>query len=117
MHELSISRAIVETANRHAAAGRVLSVRVAIGALRQVLPDSLRFYFEIVARGTACDGALLDTLLVPARMRCACGEEWELADVCFTCPRCGGAEVTVVSGEELCVDSIEVEEARCTAPR
>jgi len=117
MHELSISRAIVETANRHAAAGRVLSVRVAIGALRQVLPDSLRFYFEIVARGTACDGALLDTRLVPARMECACGEAWELEDVCFRCPCCGGAEVTVVSGEELCVDSIEVEEARCTAPR
>ena len=117
MHELSISRAIVETANRHAAAGRVLSVRVAIGALRQVLPDSLRFYFEIVARGTACDGALLDTHLVPARMRCACGEEWELADVCFTCPRCGGAEVTVLCGDELCVESIEVEEERCIAPR
>ena len=117
MHELSISQAIVETANRHAGARRVVSVRVAIGALRQVLPGSLRFHFEIVSRGTACEGALLDTLLVPARMRCACGEEWELADVCFTCPRCGGAEVTVVSGEELCVDSIEVEEERCTAPR
>ena len=117
MHELSISRAIVETANRHAAAGRVLSVRVAIGALRQVLPGSLRFYFEVVSRGTACEGALLDTLLVPARMRCVCGEEWELEDVSFRCPRCGGADVTVVCGDELCVDSIEVEEARCTAPR
>ena len=92
-------------------------VRVAIGALRQVLPGSLRFHFEIVSRGTACEGALLDTLLVPARMRCACGEEWELADVCFRCPRGGGAEVTVVCGEELGVESIVVEEVRCTAPR
>ena len=123
MHELSISRAIVETASRHAGARRVVSVRVAIGALRQVLPGSLRFYFEVVSRGTACEGALLDTLLVPARMRCACGEEWELADVCFRCPRCGGAEVTVACGDELCVDSIEVEEEigveeeQCTAPR
>jgi hydrogenase nickel incorporation protein HypA/HybF len=117
MHELSISRAIVETASRHAGAGRVVSVRVAIGALRQVTPSSLHFYFEIVSRGTACEGALLDTCLSPARMRCTCGEEWELADVCFRCPRCAGAEVTVVSGEELCVESIEVEEERCTAPR
>jgi hydrogenase nickel incorporation protein HypA/HybF len=117
MHELSITRAIVETVSRHAGARRVASVRVAIGALRQVSPDSLRFYFEIVSRGTACEGALLDTRLLPARVRCACGEEWELADVCFRCPRCGGAEVTVVCGEELCVESIEVEEERCTAPR
>jgi hydrogenase nickel incorporation protein HypA/HybF len=117
MHELSISRAIVETASRHAGARRVVSVRVTIGALRQVLPGSLRFYFEVVSRGTACEGALLDTRPLPARMRCACGEEWELADVAFRCPRCGGAEVTVVCGDELCVDSIEVEEERCTAPR
>jgi len=117
MHELSISRAIVETASRHAGDRRVVSVRVAIGALRQVLPGSLRFYFEIVSRGTACEGALLDTLRVPARMRCTCGEEWELADVCFRCPRCGGGEVNVVCGDELCVDSIEVDEERCTAPR
>jgi hydrogenase nickel incorporation protein HypA/HybF len=117
MHELSISRAIVETASRHAGAGRVVSVRVAIGALREVTPGSLRFYFEVVSRGTACEGALLDTLLLPARMRCACGEEWELDEVCFRCPRCAGAEVTVVCGEELCVESIEVEEERCIAPR
>ena len=117
MHELSISRAIVETASRHAGAGRVVSVRVAIGALRQVTPGSLRFYFEIVSRGTACEGALLDAHVLPARMRCACGEEWELADVYFSCPCCGGAEARVVCGEELCVESIEVEEERCTAPR
>ena len=117
MHELSISRAIVETASRHAGAGRVVSVRVAIGALRQVTPSSLHFYFEIVSRGTACEGALLDTRPLPARMRCACGEEWELADVSFHCPRCGGPDVTVVCGDELSVDSIEVEEERCTAPR
>ena len=117
MHELSISRAIVETASRHAGAGRVVSVRVAIGALREVTPGSLRFYFEIVSRGTACEGALLDTRLLPARMRCACGEQWELDDVCFRCPRCGGGEVTVACGDELRVDSIEVEEEQCTAPR
>ena len=60
MHELSLSSAIVETVERHADGRRVTVVSMRIGALRQVVPDSLAFYFEIVARGTVCEGARLD---------------------------------------------------------
>jgi hydrogenase nickel incorporation protein HypA/HybF len=117
MHELSLSRAILDTADRHAAGRRVVRLSVTIGTLRQVVPDSLVFYFKILARGTVCEGALLQPRLVPARLRCACGEEWELAELSFRCPRCVGAEVTVLDGDELRVDSIEVEETSCIAPR
>lgn len=117
MHELSIGMAIVDAAVRHAGGRRVMAVRVRTGALRQVVPDSLDFCFGIVAAGTACEGALLEQQLVPARLECAgCGHEWELLELSFLCPRCGGQEVSVVSGEELEVESIEVEEeAGCTA--
>ena len=80
MHELSISSAIVDTALRHAAGRRVTEVSVQVGALRQVVPDSLAFYFEIVARDTACDGARLELELIRAWMRCpTCGHEWDPA--------------------------------------
>ncbi len=111
MHELSISRAILETASRHAEGRRVVSLILSIGALRQVVPDTLQFYFGIVSRSTVCEGALLEPRLVPARLRCACGQEWELSDVSFRCPRCGSGEVTVLDGEQLCLESIEVVEA------
>jgi len=117
MHELSISRSILDTALAHADGRRVLLINMTIGALRQVVPDSLAFYFEIVSRGTVCEGARLRTRLEPARLRCACGEEWELEGPSFRCPRCAGGQVTVLDGDELSVDSIEVEEATCTAPR
>jgi hydrogenase nickel incorporation protein HypA/HybF len=117
MHELSLSRAIVETATRHAGARRVVLVSVTIGALRQVAPKSLTFYFEIVARGTVCEGAVLEARLLPARMRCACGEEWELQETSFRCPACGGGQTSILDGDQLSVDSIEVEEEiACTAP-
>ncbi|MGH2858700.1 MAG: hydrogenase maturation nickel metallochaperone HypA, partial [Solirubrobacteraceae bacterium] len=60
MHELSLSGAIVDTAVRHARGRRVTLVSLRVGALRQVVPDSLAFYFEFVARGTLCEGARLE---------------------------------------------------------
>jgi hydrogenase nickel incorporation protein HypA/HybF len=118
MHELSLSQAIVETATRHAGACRVVLISVTIGALRQVVPGSLTFCFEIVARGTVCEGAVLEARLLAARMRCACGEEWELQEPSFRCPACGGGQTSILDGDQLSVDSIEVEEEiACTAPR
>ena len=59
MHELSISSAIVDTAIKHARGQRVTVVDVRLGRLRQVVPDSLAFYFDIVSRETPCEGAEL----------------------------------------------------------
>jgi hydrogenase nickel incorporation protein HypA/HybF len=116
MHELSISRAILDTATRHAAGRRVVLVSCSIGALRQVVPGSLTFYFQIVSQGTVCEGARLEARLVPAQLRCACGEAWELDELCFRCPSCGGRHVTVLDGDQLLLDSIETEEDPCIAP-
>ena len=116
MHELSISSAIVDTAVRHAAGRTVTRVDVRIGRLRQVVPASLSFCFGLVAKDTVCDGAALELEIVPARLRCAdCGHAWEIEVPAFRCPRCESADAEVVSGEELEVESIEVEEAECIA--
>ena len=118
MHELSVSAAVVDTAVRHAAGRKVTHVHLRVGALRQVVPDSLAFYFEIVARDTLCEGAVLEQELIGARLRCeSCKTEWEADAPAFRCPGCAGAAVTVVCGDELEVESIDVEqqEAACTA--
>jgi hydrogenase nickel incorporation protein HypA/HybF len=83
-----------------------------------VIPDSLEFYFEFVARGTVCEGARLDYELIEARLRCRpCGLEWGIEVPAFRCPTCGGSEVEVAGGNEFEVESIEVEEVECIAPR
>jgi hydrogenase nickel incorporation protein HypA/HybF len=118
VHELSVSTAVVDTAVRHADGRRVTVVRLRVGALRQVVPDSLAFYFDIVSRDTLCDGARLEQELVAARLRCEeCEIEWAVDAPAFRCPRCAGANVRVVCGEELEVESIDVheEEAACIA--
>jgi hydrogenase nickel incorporation protein HypA/HybF len=119
MHELSISSAVLATVEKHAAGRRVTAVTMTVGGLRQVVPESLEFYFGIVSRDTVCEGARLEQVLVPALVRCTdCGDERELDDLpLFLCPQCGG-RCEVVSGNELEVESIEVmdEEDACTAP-
>jgi len=135
MHELSVSSAIVDTALKHAAGRRISVVSLRLGKLRQVVPDSLSFYFEIVGRDTLCEGARLELELIDALMSCgSCGHEWDPApqpehgDVAgefpgagltlpqFRCPECEAAGASVVRGDELEVESIEVEDEAETTP-
>ena len=111
MHELSIAAAILRIACDHAGGRRVARVEVKVGHLRQVVPDSLAFAFALVAEGTAAEGAELALEEVPAAGRCrACGVETELDGFPFTCGRCGGLDLELLRGEELLVDSLELEE-------
>jgi hydrogenase nickel incorporation protein HypA/HybF len=137
MHELSLAIAIVELVDRHAAGRRVSSVSLRVGSLRQVVPASLEFHFGFAARGSLSEGARLEQEAVAALLRCAeCRTEWDPAPpraettedlvVSFRCPGCGSARFSVLAGEELEVESIEVvedegtrplhEEEQCTAP-
>jgi len=119
MHELSIARAVVAAVERHADGRAVEVVHLRVGTLRQVVPDSLDFYFGFVTDGTVCEGATLEIEVVPAALRCdACGAEWKLEEPLFRCA-CGSTHVEVVAGEELQVESIEIreEEVACIAPQ
>ena len=118
MHELSLSSAIVNTVVKHADGRRVTVVELRVGKLRQVIPDTLEFYFEFVARGTVCEGARLEQQVIDARLACnACGHEWEIEIPAFRCPECAGSDVGSPSGDEFEVEAIEVEEAECIAQR
>lgn len=118
MHELSLSGAVLNTVLKHADGRRVSLVSLRVGRLRQVVPDTLEFYFQFVARETICEGARLEQEIVEASLRCsACEREWEIEIPAFRCPTCGGAALEVASGNEFEVLSIEVEEVECTAPK
>ena len=115
MHELALAGAVIDTAERHAGGRRVTLVQLRLGELRQVVPDSLAFYFEHVARGTLCEGAALEYEIVTAHLGCAhCRAAWQLDEASFRCPQCGSADVAIEAGNEFEVESIEVEEPACT---
>jgi hydrogenase nickel incorporation protein HypA/HybF len=118
MHELSIAQSIAEIVCRHAAGRRVSKVELKVGRLRQVVPSSLSFSFELVAQGTVAEGAELEMHAVPAVAICReCDAETELHAFPFQCAACGGFDLRIVAGEELEVESIECEEETDDAPR
>ncbi len=78
MHELSIATAVIDTTLKHADGRKVSSVSVRAVRLRQVVPESLRFYFEIVARDTPCEGAALE-LIESRRASSSRGNGWPAA--------------------------------------
>jgi hydrogenase nickel incorporation protein HypA/HybF len=108
MHELAITRQIVEIACEHAAGGKIVRIVVEIGTLSAVLPDAVRFCFELCAEGTVAQGATLEIREIPGRGRCReCGGEVAMQRPFGRCS-CGCWNLEWLSGEELKIKEIEV---------
>jgi len=109
MHELGLALEVVDAVTSRAGGARVKRVVVEIGALAAVLPDALRFSFDLATEGTRAEGAILDIIERPGRARCrACRAELELTRPFGTCA-CGGSDLDWISGEELRIFEMEVE--------
>ena len=110
MHELSLCRAIAGVVKSHAGERRVDVVRVRVGALRQVVPDSLAFCWTIVRDDEDMPDAELELEFVTAEVHClSCGKQSEIESrFSVACPQCTSADVTVVHGEEFLVTSVDV---------
>ena len=89
--------------------GAVTVVHLKIGEMAGVSEDALRFAFDVMAKGTAAEGAELGVEKVPLRIRCrACAAEMRPADLVFLCPACGSPDIEIVAGREMEVDYIMV---------
>ena len=95
-------------AAQSAGASRVLKIRLRIGSLSGVVPDSLRFAFDVVCQGTMAEGATLEIEAVPAASWCAtCRAEFECADFFNECPRCHNVSGELRRGRELDIAAVE----------
>jgi len=115
MHEMGIAMQIVEIAAASIpadlAGARVETVNLKVGKLSAIVPDSLRFCFEAVAKDTALEGARLHITEIPVRAACNdCRSEWTIEQPAFKCPSCGSGDITLLTGRELDIESIELAE-------
>lgn len=98
-------------------ASRIREIHLVIGDLSSMVDDSVQFYFDLLADGTAADGAVLVFHREAAVLSCAaCGGTEEVRPpLPPACPRCGDLRVRVEGGQEFRVDSIDVEDPRMSS--
>jgi len=112
MHELPVTQSILQIALKHAneaGAKRVEDIHIVMGELSSSVDDSVQFYWDIIAKDTLAEGATLHFRRVPAEMQCQnCSEKFHPDDE-YLCPKCGGAQVKIVAGEEFYVEAIDVD--------
>ncbi len=115
MHELSITQSVVTAITQRMGDVPVRRVRLEIGRLSGLVPDSVRFCFELVTAGTSCEGALLEIDEPAGRAHCrTCDADFDTTEVLPLCD-CGSADVATLGGTELRIKEVEVTET-CVPP-
>lgn len=108
MHELALMRSLVDTVEARRPEGRVVVVRLEVGRLSCVLPDALRFCFDLCARGSVLEGAELEIAEIQGRASCrTCGREGPIEPPVPLCP-CGSSDLDILAGSELRLKELEV---------
>lgn len=115
MHELAVSQALVEQVetviDQHGATQASL-IRVRIGPLAGVVPELLASAFPLAAAGSRMEHAELEFSHTPIQVHCqTCGAETEAAMNRLVCGACGDWHTQVISGDELLLESVELETA------
>ncbi|HCY85490.1 MAG TPA: hydrogenase maturation nickel metallochaperone HypA [Desulfobacteraceae bacterium] len=113
MHEMGIAEQLVQIAldaiPEDMENPRVEILNLRIGKLASVVEHSLTFCLEIVTKDTPLEGVRLVIEEVPIVIRCqSCSREWEADTPMFKCPDCSDAKVTLISGREIEISSMEL---------
>ena len=112
MHEMTIAQNLIEIIKdemiRHDARA-LKSVRLRIGKLSAISPESLSFCFEVMTSGTEMDGAELIIDIITLKGMCrVCEKTFEIQDYAFECPHCGSSNIETVAGQDLSIVEMEV---------
>jgi hydrogenase nickel incorporation protein HypA/HybF len=114
MHELGIAQSVLESvaveAARHNGA-KPTKIALRIGELAAVDPEALRFAFEAITKDTELEGLQLEIENCPRRHRCLeCQTEFTVREFDFQCPQCGSMRSESISGDELEMVYLELDE-------
>jgi hydrogenase nickel incorporation protein HypA/HybF len=114
MHEMGIANSVLEAVRTEMGlhpGTYPCKVGVRIGEMAAIDQAALRFCFEAIILETDLASLELGIEVCPRRHRCLiCGHEFNVRDYDSRCPRCATFETTCISGDELELAYLEVEE-------
>jgi hydrogenase nickel incorporation protein HypA/HybF len=108
VHELGITRNIVSICGERAGGRRVSRVKLEIGQLSAVVPEAIRFCFDVVSQGSPVEGARLEIVEIAGLGRCRrCRLSVELTSHSYRCQACQSLDVELIAGDELSIKEME----------
>ena len=112
MHEVSIMEDAIALAIERAIeqqATRIHRLVLRIGAQSGVVPEALRFAFDITIAGTIAQEATLEIEIIPVICQCPqCQKVFQPEDIIYECPDCGSICSQTRQGREIELASLEV---------
>jgi hydrogenase nickel incorporation protein HypA/HybF len=115
MHERSLARAILHAAVAAAQErrpGRLAAVSIAVGEFSGVEPVLLQSAWDEESAQLLGGAVEFQMQVVPLEAECqSCRQVFRVNGFHFRCPLCDNADVQIVRGEELTLQSVTVEAA------
>lgn len=114
MHELYLAESILNIVQEYAAkhcCKKVNAVLLSCGSLSCIEPKALQFAFEMQAKGTIAENAVLEFKILLAAIHCfSCQKDIVVNSFTGACPNCGNWELNLSAGtEELKILEIDVD--------
>lgn len=113
MHEVSIAEQIKEVVIQKLKENnckKVRSINLLIGEMTSIVPDALKFAFDIVSKKTPMENALVHIKILKTKAKCrTCSWEFIIRDYTFICPKCDSTDIEIRQGREMVIQTIEME--------
>jgi hydrogenase nickel incorporation protein HypA/HybF len=112
MHEISIMQSALELAEAHArevGATAISRISLRVGIVSGVVPEAMRFAFDVLKTNTMAASASLEIEQIPGVFRCSsCGGLVSLQTLRFDCPSCHGLLTMDGGGADLELAQLEI---------
>jgi len=114
MHEFSIAISIIEIAEKEAKkanSNEVSKLVLDVGTMAGIEFHALDMAMQSAVKNTMLENAKITVNKIQAKAKCnSCQHEFEIKAAYDPCPECGGFYHEILSGKELKVKSLVVEE-------
>ncbi|MFM6609610.1 MAG: hydrogenase maturation nickel metallochaperone HypA [Dolichospermum sp.] len=110
MHELGITQNIIAIVTENAQGKKVQKVLLEVGKLSAIMPDAIKFCFDICSQDTIVEGAILEILEIPGMAECRQCRTIFPIDKPFGICQCGSVQLEIITVEELKIKEIDVED-------
>ena len=113
VHELAVTQGVLDIALEKAEevrATRITGINLVIGEMSSTVDDCVQFYFDFLSQDSIASSATLSFERIPIKLRCRqCGHSFTPDSPPWNCPQCHHWDMEILAGQELYIDSIEVE--------